>query len=88
MAIDDNGNNYELAPDPLADTLHEMLSGIVWGEPSSLTDQLRPILSNKNIFFTDLYEAGLGERIEEFFREMIAGPGSCKNTVYKYISTI
>ncbi|MDD6435424.1 MAG: mannitol dehydrogenase family protein [Clostridiales bacterium] len=88
MAIDDNGNNYELAPDPLADTLHEMLSGIAWGEPSSLTDQLRPILSNKNIFFTDLYEAGLGERIEEFFREMIAGPGSCKNTVYKYINTI
>ncbi len=71
MGIDDKGNTYELAPDPLAGMLHEQLSSIEWGKPESLTDQLRPILSNKNIFFTDLYEAGLGEKIEEMLRGML-----------------
>ena len=71
MGIDDKGNTYELAPDPLAGMLHEQLSSIEWGKPESLTNQLRPILSNKNIFFTDLYEAGLGEKIEEMLRGML-----------------
>ena len=53
--------------------------------PESLTDQLRPILSNEKIFFTDLYANGLGEKIEEMFREMIAGKGAVRATVYKYM---
>ncbi|MDO4518991.1 MAG: mannitol dehydrogenase family protein [Eubacteriales bacterium] len=83
--VDDNGNAYELAPDPLAAEIHEQLSTIKYGDPASVTDQLRPILSNENIFFTDMYKAGLGEKIEGYFREMIEGPGSCKKTVYKYM---
>lgn len=55
------------------------------GKPETLKDQLKPILSNEKIFFTDLYKNGLGEKIEGFFREMIAGKGAVKATIYKYI---
>ena len=86
MGVDDFGQEYTLAPDPLADELHAQLSTVRFGEPESLTGQLRPILSNRQIFFCDLYEMGVGEKIEGMFREMIAGPGSCKAAVEKYMT--
>lgn len=65
--------------------LQEQMAGIVFGEPDSLTDQLRAILSNENIFAVDLYKAGIGEKIEEIFREEIAGPGAVRRTIKKYL---
>lgn len=84
MAVDDNGNSYELAPDPMNDYFTKQLSTIVLGDAGSLTDQLQPILSNENIFFTDMYKAGLGTKIEEMFREMIAEKGGLRKAVDKY----
>lgn len=86
LGIDDMGNSYELAPDPMAAEIHAALSTVVIGDPASLTDQLRPILSNEKVFFTDLYKAGLGEKIEGMFREMIAGKGSVKSTIHRYMA--
>ena len=88
MGIDDQGDAYELAPDPLAGELHGRLCSLKIGDPESLKDQLRPILSNESIFFTDLYADGLGEKIEQMLREMIAGPGAVKETVRRYMANI
>lgn len=84
LAVDDEGKRYELAPDPMNEELQEQLKDIVVGKPETFTNQLKPILSNERIFFTDLYQAGLGDKIETMFREMIAGPGAVKATVHKY----
>lgn len=70
LAVNDAGNKYEPAPDPMNEEIQE---------------QLKPILSNKRIFFVNMYETGLGERIETMFRDMIAGPGAVKATVHKYV---
>ncbi len=78
MAVDDEGKPYRLAPDPLAEDWHRALSTVKWGDPASLKDQLRPLLSNETVFLVNMYDAGLGGRIEEMFRQMIAGPGSCR----------
>ena len=86
LGIDDMGNTYELAPDPMVPEIQAALSSVVFGDPSSLTDQLHPILSNEKVFFIDLYKAGLGEKIEGMFREMIAGKGSTKATIHKYMN--
>lgn len=86
LGVDDKGEKYELAPDPMAKEMQERLSDIVIGDPSSLTDQLRWILSNENVFFVNLYEAGIGELIEEIFREEIKGPGAVRAAVQKYLS--
>ena len=88
MGVTDGLEAYDLAPDPLNPQLQKDLlsGGVKLGEPGSLKDQLRPILSNTSIFGIDLYEAGIGERIEEIFREEIAGRGAVRRTLEKYLN--
>lgn len=86
LALDDEGKPIELAPDPMVPELREQMSTIVYGEPDSLKDQLKGILSNEVIFGVNLYEAGIGEKIEQIIREEIAGPGSIRKTVQKYLA--
>ena len=86
LAVDDAGKKYELAPDPMNEEIQEQLKDIVFGQPETFTDQLRPILSNERLFFIDLYKAGVGEKVENMFREMIAGPGAIKATIHKYVN--
>ncbi|MBR4374352.1 MAG: mannitol dehydrogenase family protein [Treponema sp.] len=85
LAIDDEGKPFELSPDPMLSELTEKLSGIEIGKPESADGKLKPILSNANIFGSDLYKAGLGEKIEEMFKEEIAGKGAVRKTLEKYV---
>lgn len=85
MGVDDEGNSYVLAPDPMNDEFTELFKTIEIGKSETLKDQLRPILSNEKIFFTDLYKDGVGEKIEDMFRQMIAGKGAAKVTIEKYM---
>jgi fructuronate reductase len=43
------------------------------------------ILSNEAIFGVNLYEIGLGEKIESMFYEMLASTGAVRRTLEKYI---
>lgn len=86
LGVDDAGHPYELAPDPMKEELTCQLKDIVVGDPSTFTDQLRPILSNERLFFIDLYKAGIGEKIEGMFREMLQGPGAVAATLHKYVA--
>lgn len=85
LGVDDQGKKYELAPDPMNEEIQEQLKDIVVGQPETFKDQLRPILSNERIFFTNIYNTGLGEKIETMFREMIGGSGAVKETIHKYM---
>lgn len=85
LAIDDEGKPFELSPDPMNDEIQEMLKTIQIGDTESFKDQLRPILSNKNIFGSDLYEVGIGELIETMFKEMIAETGAIRSTLIAYL---
>lgn len=86
LGVDDAGQKYELAPDPMKEEIGEQLSDIEIGKSETLRDQLKPILSNERLFFTDLYKAGVGEKIETMFREMIAGTGAVRATIHKYVN--
>lgn len=85
LGVDDEGREMELSPDPMLSELREALSGIKLGDPDSVGDRLKPILSNANIFGTDLYAAGVGEKVEEIFREELAGPGAIRETLKKRV---
>ena len=85
LAVDENGNAYELSPDPMNEELTGLLKDVKIGDPDSVGDVLKPLLSNAHIFGTDLYEAGIGEKIEEMFREEISGYGSVRRTLAKYL---
>ena len=86
LGVDDEGNTYELAPDPMNEEIQEQFKDIVVGKPETFTNQLKSILSNERLFFTDLYKDGVGEKIETMFREMLAGPGAAKATIHKYVN--
>lgn len=85
LAVDDAGNAFELSPDPMIPELTKKLEGIQVGKPETYTGQLKPILSNANIFGINLYDAGIGERIEDMFVEEIAGPGAVREVLKKYL---
>ena len=86
LGVDDKGNTYELAPDPMNEEIQEQFKDIVVGKPETFTNQLKSILSNERLFFTDLYKDGVGEKIETMFREMLVGPGAVKATIHKYVN--
>ena len=86
LGVDDEGEKYELAPDPMNEEIQEQLKEIVIGKPETFTDQLKPILSNERLFFVDLYTTGVAEKIEEMFREMIAEKGAVRATIHKYVN--
>lgn len=85
LGVDDKGNEMPLSSDPLLPILKSHLEGITLGDPNSLKGQLRPILSNKEVFGSDLYSIGLGEIIEGYFAEMITGPGAVRAVLEKYV---
>ncbi|WP_036609376.1 mannitol dehydrogenase family protein [Oribacterium sp. P6A1] len=85
LGVDDQGEAFERSSDPMLESLTEAVKGIELGKPETVGDKLKPILSNANIFGSDLYSVGLGERIEELFKEEIAGKGAVRATLVKYL---
>ena len=85
LGVDDEGQAFERSADPMLETLSQQMEGITLGHPESVGDKVRPILSNANIFGSDLYEAGIGELIEDLFKEELAGPGAVRATLKKYL---
>lgn len=85
-AIDDEGKAFPLSPDPLADELHDILREVPLGQPDALADQVHRILSNTEIFGSDLYEAGVGQKVEALFREEIAEPGAVRAVLKKHLT--
>jgi len=83
MGVDDNGNKMELSPDPLLDELKAHFRTVRLGEPDSAGDSLKTILSNGRIFGMNLYEAGLGDKIEGYFREMLTGKNAVRKVLKK-----
>lgn len=85
MGIDDNGNAMELSPDPMLDELKSYIDGVKLGKVETVGEHLRPLLSNDKIFGVNLYDVGLGSKIEEYFKEFIAGENAVKNVLDKYV---
>jgi fructuronate reductase len=85
LGADDQGKEMSLSPDPLLSTLKASISDIRLGDTASVGDHLKPILSNETLFGVNLYEVGLGEKIEGYFKEMITGMGAVRSTLQKYL---
>jgi fructuronate reductase len=85
LGMDDNGNRFTPSPDPQLEALTAQLSGIKLGDEGGFHEKLKPILSNKEIFALDLYEAGLGEWVEARFTEMLSGPGAVRKVLQNVV---
>lgn len=59
LGVDDMGNTYELAPDPMVPEIQAALSSVVFGNPESLTDQLHRSSQMKRYFSSTFTKQGL-----------------------------
>lgn len=87
IGLDDQGKPFTPSPDPLLIELQHRLSDIQLGtqDTSHLQEKITPILSNKEIFGVDLYQAEIGRKIEEMFIKMLAGPNAVRKTLQNYL---
>lgn len=85
MGIDDNGNSFEPSPDPRLESARIHVSDILLGDGGSHHSRLEPLLSDATIFGVNLYDAGLGQRVEGYFSELTAGKGAVRKTLVKYL---
>lgn len=81
MGIDDNGNKFERSADPMLEELDEKMTGIQFGNPDSADSKLCDILSNEKLFGVNLYEAGIADMVENYFKAMLAGTGAVRKII-------
>ena len=84
-ALDDNGNPFTPSTDPLLDELQAIVAPLELGKPDQNFSCLKQLFSRKDVFGLDLYEAGLGEKIEGMVKELYAGKGAVRATLHKYV---
>ena len=85
--LDDNGEPFDPSPDPMLEELQDMVAPLEPGRPDQDWSCLRALYSRADVFGLDLYEAGLGERIEGMVKELYAGPGAVRRTLHKYVTS-
>ena len=84
MAVDDQGETFELSPDPLLETLKPQMAKVGLGD-TEVEEVISPIMEDSKIFGVDLYEVGLAGKVCGYFKEFIAGPGAVRKTLEKYV---
>ena len=84
--IDDNGNAFEPSTDPLLEELQAIVAPLEIGKADQDYSCLKNLYTRKDVFGLDLYEAGLGEQIEGYVKELYAGNGAVRKTLHKYVS--
>lgn len=81
---DDQGNEFEISPDPLLEELKNQLSDVKLGNCIT-KDSLHKLLSNEAIFGVNLYQIGLAEKVEKLLNEMLVGKEAVRTCLHKYI---
>ena len=83
MGVNDNGEKFELSPDPLLETVCPYVAGFELGKEADVEAAIKPVLENAKIFGVNLYEVGMADKVVAHFTDMIAGPGAVRETLKK-----
>ncbi|MFD1418175.1 mannitol dehydrogenase family protein [Companilactobacillus keshanensis] len=85
LAVDDMGNEFTLSPDPLHDYVEEIMKPIKLGtqDEELIHTTFKKLLNNKQIFAHDLYEIGLADKVEAYFKELVRGKGAIAEALAK-----
>jgi len=81
VGIDDDGNKFQLDPDPLLPELQPIFSAFTPSNDADYSAALKPLLSNASIFGVDLYSAGVADRVMDYFNLMMAGTGAVRSVL-------
>lgn len=84
LAVDDEGNELILSPDPLLEELTKNLEGISYDYYCE-TKGLNGLLENTSIFGIDLKNVGLSGKVKAYLEEMCQGKYAVRKTLKKYL---
>ena len=84
--INDNGEAFVPSSDPLLTELQQIVANLSVTEEAQDLSCLKKLYSRSDVFGVNLYEVGLGDKIESMAAELFAGPGAVRNTLHKYVS--
>ncbi len=85
MGINDNGEKFELSPDPLLANVTPFVDDIKLGDKGPFEDKLKDLISNEKIFGVNLYDVGLDQLVLNYFAEMVSDKGAIRTTLKKYL---
>lgn len=85
MAVDDEGNTFELSADPMLETICPYVKDLKLAEDQEVERAVAPVLRMKQIFGVDLYEAGLSGLVCGYLKEMTEGTKAVRRTLRKYV---
>ena len=84
--VRDDGTPFDPSPDPLLPEMQAIVAPLEIGKPEQDWSCLKQLYSKADVFGVNLYEAGLGERIESMVKELFGGPGAVRATLHKYVT--
>ncbi len=84
MAIDDQGEAFDISPDPLLSQVQPFVANVKLGVPVE-EKEIAPLLRDKKIWGVDLYEIGMAEQVLSYFNELTAGKNAIRETLKKYV---
>lgn len=83
--IDDNGETMPLSPDPLLDELTKKIKEEWFANAQAHAEEIKTavygILTNRELWGTDIVKAGLAERVCTYFESMLGGEGAVRGTL-------
>ena len=85
--VGDDGNAFELSPDPNLAALTQLFAGYSLGSPID-TKSLHALFTNAEIFGVDLYAHGLSKKLVDMFTEMSVGTGAIRATIDRYLEMV
>ncbi len=83
--LSDDGEPFTQSSDPMLDELKKVTEGYTLGGNNDYS-KLRALYSREDVFGLNLYEVGLGEKIEGMVAELYAGKGAVRKTLKKYVN--
>ncbi len=87
LGIDDMGDTYELAGDPIRDTLIACGQKAQLGHPDSIT-AFKELVAEPGIMGRDLFQHGeTAKRLLDITARMLKGQGAVKQTVHQFCTT-
>lgn len=84
MGLDDDGNSFELSPDPLLDELLPTIKRLSLNNGENVLEIVHSILKNEIIFGFNLEDAGMIELIAKYLNELTDGKNAVRKTLEKY----
>ncbi len=81
MAVDDEGNTFEISPDSGAEAALETIKEYELNDCSKDLSRLDYLLGNTKLFGVDLHKIGLADKIKNYFDAMSKGPGCVRKVL-------